>query len=185
MRFKRVIPVLAVCLIVLPSVAGAELKIGYIDSDEILAKHKPFQEGEKEVQRYRMELEKEFKKRQNELEKMTETYERQALLLSEKRKQEEQRAILQKQEDLQRYLSEISAPQDGKLAKKSQEVLAPIIRGVNTVVQRVAKESGFDFVFNSSTLAYANETHNLTVKVLEELQKEIEAEIKQSDRSGR
>ena len=114
---------------------------------------------------------------------MTETYERQALLMSEKRKKEEQRAILQKQEDLQRYLSEISAPQDGKLAKKSQKVLAPIIKGVNTVVQRLAKESGFDFVFNSSTLAYANETYDLTVKVLEELQKE--AETKQSDRSGR
>ena len=185
MRFRRVIPVLTACCIVYPSVAGAELKIGYIDSDEILAKHKPFQEGEKDVQRYRMELEKEFTKRQNELEKMTETYGRQALLLSEKRKKEEQRAILQKQEELQRYLSEISAPQDGKLARKSKEVLAPIINRVNIVVQRLAKESGYDFVFNSSTLAYASETHDLTEKVLEELQKELEAETKQSDRPGR
>lgn len=185
MRLERIVPVLAVSVL-FPSLAGAELKIGYIDSDEILANHKPFLDGEKEVQRYRMELEKEFTKRQNELEKMTETYERQSLLLSDKRKQEEQRAILQKQEELRRYLSEISAPQDGKLARKSQEVLAPIINRVNIVVQRVAKESGYDFVFNASTLAFASESFDLTQKVLDALQKELEAETtKQSDRPGR
>ncbi len=183
-RFCLIAGFVGMAAFLMASASWAQVKIGYLDPDEILSKYKPFQDAQKEVQRFRMELEREFTKLQGELEKMKETYERQALLLSEKRKQEEQQAILKKQGDLERYLSDISDPSRGQLTKKNQEVLSPILNKVNEVVQVVAKDNGYDFVFNTAALAYADEAHDLTEKVLEALQKELEAAEKEKGGPG-
>jgi outer membrane protein len=158
--------------------AGAEMKIGYIDSEKILNEYKPYQDAQKEFHRYEEELEREVSTRRNDLMKMQETFERQALLLSEKRKQEEQQSIMQKQQDLQRFVQEAADPQRGRLAQKTQELSEPIIRKVNEVITQVAEDEGFDFVLNSAALAYAKEIHDLTDKVLGNLAKDLEAATK-------
>ena len=161
--------------------AQAEVKVGYIDPDRILTSYKPYQDAQKDYMSYESELERDYRKQENELKKMQEDYERKALLMSEQRKQEEQRAILKKQEELQRFLSEIGDPQRGKLARKNQELSAPILAKVNEVVQSVAKENGYDFVLNTTALAYANEVHDLTEEVTKQLEKELEAEQEQQE----
>jgi outer membrane protein len=88
--------VLAVMVAGFVGTAQAQMKLGYIDSEKILSEYKPYLDAQKEFQRYEEELEREVSKRRNDLIKMQETFERQALLLSEKRKQEEQQAIMQK-----------------------------------------------------------------------------------------
>jgi len=168
----------AVMLGCLTGSAQAQMKMGYIDSEKILNEYKPYLDAQKEFQRYEEELEREVAKRRNEVAKMAETYERQALLLSEKRKQEEQQAIMQKQQDLQRFVQEATDPQRGRLAQKTAELSEPIIRKVNEIITQVAEDDGYDFVLNSAALAYAKEAHDLTDKVLEELAKDLEATTK-------
>jgi outer membrane protein len=158
--------------------AGAEVKMGYIDSQKILEQYKPYQDALKEFSRYEEELGREINTMQNDLQKMQETYERQSLLLSEKRKQEEQKAILKKRDDLQRFVQEATDPQRGRLARKTAELSEPIIQKVNEVIKQVAEGDGFDFVLNSAALAYAKEDHDLTEKVLESLAKDLEAQTK-------
>lgn len=160
--------------------ANAEMKLGYIDSEKILSEYKPYLDAQKEFQRYEEELEREVSKRRNDLMKMQETFERQALLLSEKRKQEEQQAIIQKNQELQRFVQEAADPQRGRLAQKTQELSEPIIRKVNEIITQVAEDENYDFVLNSAALAYAKETHDLTDKVLEALAKDLEATTKAS-----
>ena len=168
----------AVMLGALAGPAQAQVKMGYIDSEKILNEYKPYLDAQKEFQRYEEELEREVAKRRNDLVKMQETYERQALLLSEKRKQEEQQAIMQKQQDLQRFVQEAADPQRGRLAQKTAELSEPIIRKVNEIITQVAEDEGYDFVLNSAALAYAKETHDLTDTVLEALAKDLEATTK-------
>ena len=158
-----------------PSTSWAQLKIGYIDPQKILESYKPYLDADKEFKRYEEELSREISKQQNELAKMQETYERQALLLSDKRKQEEQQAILKKRQDLERFVAEATDPQRGRLAQKNVALSEPIFKKVNEMVKRVAEDSGYDFVLNTAALAYANEAHNLTEKVLEALNKDLEA----------
>ncbi|MBT5832460.1 MAG: OmpH family outer membrane protein [Candidatus Latescibacteria bacterium] len=169
---------LAVMLSGLVGAAQAEMKIGYIDSEKILNQYKPYLDAQKEFQRYEEELEREVSKRQNELVKMQETFERQALLLSDKRKQEEQQAIIQKQRDLQNFVQEAADPQRGRLAQKTAELSEPIIRKVNEIITKVAEDEGYDFVLNSAALAYAKEVHELTGKVLDALAKDLETTTK-------
>ena len=179
MHLKRVVVACVLGLLLSASSALAQTKIGYVDPQRFLTAYKPYQEAQREYSQYEEELNREFSKMQNEFEKAKETYERQELLFTEKRKQEEQRTLMRKQEDLQRFMKEVTDPERGKLAMKQQELSAPIHAHVNEVVQKVAKENGYDLVLNTVALVYASEEHDLTDKVLEELQKDQEAEGQQ------
>ena len=175
---------LAAAVVILgTSASWAQVKIAFIDPQQILQNHTPFQEADKEYKRFEEELGREYAKMENDLRKMKERYERQALLLSEQRKEEEQKAILKKQEELQRYLMGIQDPTNGKLTRKNQELSEPIVKEVNLVIQQVAKDNGYDFVLNTAALAYADDAHDLTEKVMEALTKQVEAKAKKKGAS--
>jgi len=93
-RCRLLYVALSLALTGIASTARAELKIGYIDSQKILDQYKPYQDALREYSRYEDELQREMSTMQNDLAKMQDTYERQSLLLSDKRKQEEQQAII-------------------------------------------------------------------------------------------
>jgi outer membrane protein len=155
----------------------AQTKIGYIDADAITTTYKHFQDAQKNAQKYEEELTKEFNKSQNELARLKENYDRQSLLMSEQRKKEEQQNIERKQAELQKFLEDVSG-QGGKLQKKTQELLQPIILRVNEAIATVAKDKGYDFVLNTAAIAFANEDLDLTQLVLEQLEKEDEEALK-------
>jgi len=182
-RSLNAVGLAAVVVILASSASWAQVKIAFIDPQQILQNHTPFQEADKEYKRFEEELGREYAKMENDLKKMRERYDRQALLLSEQRKQEEQQAIMKKQEELQRYLMEIQDPTNGKLTRKNQELSEPIVKEVNLVIQQVAKDNGYDFVLNTAALAYADDSHDLTEKVMEALAKQVEDKAKESDPS--
>mgnify|MGYP001363211969 CR=1 FL=1 len=125
------------------------------------------------------DLTKEFKKAQNELARLTDNFDRQSLLMSEQRKKEEQQNIERKQQELQKFLEDVSG-QGGKLQRKTQELLQPIILRVNEAIATVAKDKGYDFVLNTAAIAFANEDLDLTQLVLEQLEKEDEDALKKT-----
>ena len=176
-RCRLLYVALSLALTGIASTAGAQLKLGYIDSQKILDQYKPYQDALREFNRYDEELQRKIGTMQNDLAKMQDTYERQSLLLSDKRKQEEQQAIMKKQQELQRFVQDATSPQ-GHLARKTAELSEPIIQTVNAIIKQVAEDEGFDFVLNSTALAYAKEAHDLTDKVLEALAKDLEAKAK-------
>ena len=162
----------------------AQAKIGYIDADAITTTYKRFQDAQKEAQRYEEELTKEFNKSQNELARLKENFDRQSLLMSEQRKKEEQQNIERKQQELQKFLEDVSG-QGGKLQRKTQELLQPIILRVNEAIATVSKDKGYDFVLNTAAIAYANEDLDLTQLVLEQLEKEDAEALKSQSTGGR
>ena len=176
----------AICAgIILPSTTlWAQSKVAFFDPQQILGQFKPFQEAQREYGRYEEELNREFTKMQNELQEMKDEYERQKLMLYGAKKQEREKALMRKEEELQRLVSEVTDPERGKLAKKQQELTQPILAQVNEVVAKVAKDNGYDYVLNTAALVYANEDHDLTEKVLEELDKSLEEEAGSAAGSG-
>ena len=176
----------AICAgIILPSTTlWAQSKVAFFDPQQILGKFKPFQEAQREYGRYEEELNREFTKMQNELQEMKDEYERQKLMLYGAKKQEREKALMRKEEELQRLVSEVTDPERGKLAKKQQELTQPILAQVNEVVAKVAQDNGYDYVLNTAALVYANEDHDLTEKVLQELDKSLEEEAGSAAGSG-
>ena len=162
---------IAIAAVALAQGVEAQVKIAFINAEAITASYKKFQEAQKEAQRFEEELTREFGKAQNELARMKENFDRQSLLMSEQRKKEEEQSIQKKQQELQQFLEEVSG-QGGKLQRRTQELLEPVITEVNEAISRVAKDKGYDFVLNTASLAYANEDHDLTHFVLESLEEE-------------
>ena len=174
---------LMACLVA-ASTARAQAKIAFFDPNEIRTKYKPFQEAEREYNQYEGELQKELKKLESELRKKQTTFERQKVMYMENRRREEEQALKRQEEELQRFLAQITDPERGKLALKQQELLTPLLKRVNEVINRVAREDGYDFVLNAASVVYYNEEYNLTEKVLEELNKDLEAGDEQKARPG-
>ena len=172
---KKALTILTASILVVGG-AAAQTKLGYIDADAITTNFQKFQAAQKEAQRYEEELTREFSRAQNELARLKDSFERQSLLMSDQRKKEEEQSIQKKQVELQQFLEEVSG-QGGKLQRKTQELLQPIIGQVNEVIAEVAKDKGYDFVLNTAALAYANEEHDLTKFVLEALEEVSKAEL--------
>ncbi|MSS72076.1 MAG: OmpH family outer membrane protein [Candidatus Latescibacteria bacterium] len=168
--------VLMVSALALSAPAFAQMKMGYVDTDQILAEYKPFQDAQSEYRRYEDELQKQYAEKENVVGKLREDYERQKLLLSDAKKQEMEKDIQTKLAELQKFYQDSS----GKVQQKNQELSEPIFKEVNVVLERVAKTGGYDFVFNANQVSYAKDEHNITQKVLEELNKELEAKKKGS-----
>ena len=75
-RCRLLYVALSLALTGIASTAGAELKLGYIDSQKILDQYKPYQDALREYSRYEDELQREISTMQNDLAKMQDTYER-------------------------------------------------------------------------------------------------------------
>ncbi len=172
---KKLLTILAASILLVGG-ADAQSKIGYIDADAITTNFQKFLDAQKEAQRFEEELTREFSKAQNELARLKDSFERQSLLMSEQRKKEEQQSIQKKEVELRQFLEEVSG-QGGKLQRKTQELLQPIIGQVNEVIAEVAKDKGYDFVLNTAALAFADESHDLTRLVLEALEEATKTEL--------
>lgn len=168
------------------STARAQAKVAFFDPNEIRTKYKPFQEAEREYNQYEGELHKELKKLESELRKKQTTFERQKVMYMENRRREEEQALKRQEEELQRFLAQITDPERGKLALKQQELMTPLLKRVNDMIARVARDEGYDFVLNAASAVYFKEEFDLTEKVFEELNKELEAgdEQRAGPRSG-
>jgi outer membrane protein len=182
-RFLVSVCGLMACFVVV-STARAQAKIAFFDPNEIRTKYKPFQEAEREYNQYEGELQKELKELESALRKKQTTFERQKVMYMENRRREEEQALKRQEEDLQRFLAQITDPERGKLALKQQELLTPLLKRVNEVISQVAKEDGYDFVLNATSVVYFNDEYNLTQKVLDELNKDLEAGDKQKAGPG-
>ncbi len=182
-RFLVSVCGLMACFVVV-STARAQAKIAFFDPNEIRTKYKPFQEAEREYNQYEGELQKELKELESALRKKQTTFERQKVMYMENRRREEEQALKRQEEDLQRFLAQITDPERGKLALKQQELLTPLLKRVNEVISLVAREDGYDFVLNATSVVYFNDEYNLTQKVLDELNKGLEAGDKQKAGTG-
>ena len=156
--------------------AFAQMKIGYVDTDKVLHEYKPVQDMQSEYDRFESEQSRLVSEKENVIKKLQGDYERQKLLLSETKKQEMEKDIQAKIGEIQNFYQDVTA----KVQQKNQDLFDPIKKDIQAVLERVAKASGYDFVFTASQVAYAKDEHDITQKVLEELNKDLEAKKKGS-----
>ena len=154
---------------------GKELKIGYIDSNRILTEYKGMADVQAKLEKAKSEWDKETQMREAELDSLRDEYDTQSLMWSEKTRQEKQKAIQEKYADYQRFVNEIIAP-TGKFAQRRMDLLKPIYDKINGILDQLGKEEDYDFIFDVDipAVVFAKPEYDLTDRVLEELNKEME-----------
>ena len=165
--------VLACCA----TVARAELKVGYIDSEVLKERLPEFRDAQRKLDQLRQDYENQAKDREAKLLKLQEDFRRQELLMSEARKAELQTEFEAKVQQLQQFTQEKFGP-EGELMRKNIELSEPIFKKINDAIQVMAEEEGYDFILDaaapSSGLVFAKENYDLTEQLLEKMQEEEE-----------
>ena len=140
-------------------------KFGYINSAAVLAELP-------EVQQMRSNLEGLQKQLQKKGQQMLADYQTKQQDAVAKQQNGTMSPVEEKQvlEDLQKKEQEImkfEQEMQQKLGSKEQELLNPILAKVNTAIQSVAKDNGFQFIFDTSSgvLLYADESQDITAMV--------------------
>ena len=177
---KVAFPILALAVLC-SSAAGAEQKIGYIDSEVLRDKVPEFKDMQRQLDRLRQQFEQEAMDRRSKLMKLQEDFRKQELLMSDAKKAEMQAQFEESTLELQQFSQDKFGP-DGELFKKNVELGEPIFIMINDAIAEVAREEGFDFVFDTATsgaIVYADpERYNLTDELLERLEEQREEKEK-------
>lgn len=161
---------LTICALGLVSTAAlsAEQKIGFVDIRKAI-------ESTKAGKKVKADLESDFKKREKDLtkqaddiKKMNQDYEKKNLVLSDDAKVKKQQEI---NEEMMKYNQAVQK-NTGDLRKKEQELMEPIFKKMQTVINQIAKDENYTLILqNRENILFAAKDIDLTDKVVEKFEK--------------
>ena len=159
----RTLSLVAVALLGLSHTAFAETKIGFVNSDRVMREAAP-------AVRAQQRLEKEFEKRDQELQRiardlksMQEDLERNGPTMADGDRRNKERALTELNRDFQRKQREFRED----LNQRRNEELASVLDKANRTVKELAEQENYDIIFQEAV--YANPRIDLTDKVIKAL----------------
>jgi outer membrane protein len=167
------VPCIVLALGVVWTAQGEGLKLGYIDSRQIMVEYPEAIEAQGKFDEELKSWQEEAESRQQEIQRLEEEYEAQKLLLSDTTREEREAEIEQKKLEMSRFFDEIWGD-DGKAARRNLELTKEIVEEVNEVLERLGEDEGFDMIMDAAAggIVFAREGLDLTSRVLEELEKQ-------------
>lgn len=164
-RFVKALTAMALTVsLVAPVAASAQAtKIGFVNTERILRDSKFAVESQKK-------LEKDFAKRQKDLEDTAAKVRAEAakldkdsITLSEAEKTRRQRDLSEMDRDFQRKRREF----DEDLAQRKSQVVGELVERANKIIRSIAEKEGYDIIFQEAV--YANKRIDITDQVLTSL----------------
>ena len=161
-----------ILILVLVSFVLAEIKIGYVDSNEIMNNFEEVRQVQVNLEKEQRRLEGDFNNLVSRLDSLKQDYERQRLLMSETRRNEKENEITNMEQSIQKFQLDKFGP-EGEIYRKQNTLLKPVLTKIDAAIKIVGSEQSYDFILDSMSgaLLYALDSHNLTEDVLEELSK--------------
>ncbi len=146
-----------------------QIKIGYVLSERIRTEYEDFKEAESQLQVELKKVQSELEKIAVKLDSLNQDYEVKRLMALDKgesiRKEMEQLELQGR-----KFQQEQFDPQNGQLMRKQAQMEFKILGKVKEAVQKVAIDSGFDYVMDASIgLLYVKPKFDITDEVLHEL----------------
>ncbi len=178
MKHRTTLAILAVLVLSLVhTTAGANLKLGFIDSDVLKDRLPEFQEAQRQLDERRQQFEREATERERRLLRMREDFRKQELLMSEARKAELQADFDAQVRELQEY-TEMKFGPEGELMRLNMQLSSPIFEKINSALMKLAEERDFDFIFDAAApgtgLVFAKDQYDVTEELLDLLEEQRE-----------
>ncbi len=165
---KTILTSLLVAFVLLFSnVYAQKIKVGHINSAEILANMPGREAAQKELVDYAGSLEEQLKMMSNEFETKYQDYIANETKMTELIKQTKQRELAQ----LQSRIEEFQTSAQEELHKKESQLVEPLLKKAQDAIQKVAKEKGYTYILDTSSGAvlYFDETDDIITFVKKEL----------------
>ena len=143
------------------------LKIGYINSQAILAQDPSANAAQEQFQREMVPFESELRGLETDIADLIGVYQAQQITLTANARRMRQDQIAQKQQAYQERMAQIEA----EAARRQQELVDPIMQRINTIIQEIRSDGAYTFIFDVSGggLIAADESFDLTDEVIERL----------------
>ena len=166
MKLKKYLILLTLLL----SLLAADVKIGYVDSNQIMSNFEEVRQVQVNLEKEQRRLENDFNELIAQLDSLQQDYERQRLLMSETRRGEKENEIINLKKTAEEFQLKKFGP-EGEIYKKQNELLKPVLKKIDDAIQKVGSDQGYDFILDamSGALLYALDSHNLTEDVMDEL----------------
>lgn len=154
----------------LPSLAAADLRIGYIDSAKIFQEYKDAQEAQARFDRQVQGWRDEAAEKEKLVTQLRAEVRDQAPILSALKRQEKEEALQRAVSDYERFVQDIWGPQ-GKASTENERATGAVVNDIRTAVEKIAIAKNLNLVLDSAGgfIIYADTSLNLTNEVLEEL----------------
>lgn len=155
-------------LLMLPlSIQAAELKFGYIDLKEVIAKSEPGAKAMKELKQKFEGMKNELDKQKKEIDALQASLQKQSLVLSQDAKMDKELEFKRKVRDFQDMYQNYQL----RMKQDEQRLSSPILQQLVTIIKNYGKKHNYTMLFdsNSSGLLYADDATNLSEQIIKEL----------------
>jgi outer membrane protein len=164
--------VVVLMMVAVPCIVLTQSKIGHINSEAIMNALPEAVDAQKSLDALVAQWEGELQKRQAEWKKKLDEYDKKKLILTDQARADAERELRDLDQGIVEFRNK-KFGQNGELFQKQNEIMNPIQNKLFRVVEDIAKEDGYDYVFDQSgdiLLLYATEANDLTQEVLSRMQ---------------
>ncbi len=142
-------------------------KFGYVNSNEIMAEMPDVKQADSQLEALQKQLQKKGQSMVEEFQKSYQTVQQKVQQgeLSPKQQEEEAAKLEEKQAEIQSFEQDMM----NQIQQKRAELMEPILEKVNAAIQKVAKDNGYQFIFDEQVLLYKEDSQNVTPLVKAEL----------------
>jgi outer membrane protein len=151
------------------SALAADISIAVIDPNRIVEESPQYQEARRMLSTEAKDRETEVLNQQDDLDRLTEKLERDGALMSEDEMQRLQTDIRARKRRLRYAKAELQED----FALRQTELRTKLVKQVEEVVQRIAKEKGIDVIL-SEGLVYFSDRVDISGEVVERLKQEFD-----------
>lgn len=142
------------------------LKVGYVDIEKVFNQYSGTKKAKSKLQSKLEAEQKKIDKSKQDILKMKQDLDKQKTILDKNKLKEKEDELQAKLEKLQAEALEIQQ----KLLSEEKELTANIVEEIRAIVQKIAKEKEFDYVFEKNLLLYGGE--DITYLVLKKMNEE-------------
>jgi len=161
---KSAMAAMMLACLALPFAAGAENRIGFVNTERILRDAAPAVRAQKKIEAEFSKRDQEMARVADQLKRMQDELEKNAVTMSESSRRSKEREFSDLSRDFQRRQREFRED----LNQRRNEELALVVEQANRVIRQIAEQEKYDIIFQDAV--YANPRIDITDKVIKALE---------------
>lgn len=172
---RAIVWALAFAAILSPALARADIKVGFIDSDEIFENYSKTREAQESFNREVQELTKTAREMKNQIDELQKKLDQQSPMLSDAKRDEQSAELRRKTSEYESFVQTNWGP-GGRISKLNEEYLKPIVDRVHAIVVEIGTQEGFSLILDAAdqNIIFGDSQLDLTPRVLQALKDEDE-----------
>ena len=148
---------------------AADAKIGYIDMQKAIQETATGKKAKKELEDEFNKKKKDLDKREADIKKMGEDFEKRSMAMNEESRAKKQNEI---RGEMAKY-QELAAKSQMEIQKRERDLTAPIVTKIRGIIEDIAKKEDYAMILERSeqSVMYAKKEMDLTDRVVKEFDK--------------